>query len=104
MLQHGGADNANGHAHEHAADNANVVNGEDRRAGETAPFRYRLVLEGELAPEWADWFGAERVEHAGGRTVLELVVSDQAALHGALRRAHDLHLPLVSLTRLDVTR
>lgn len=62
---------------------------------------YRLELEGELAPEWVDWFGAHGISTAAGRTVLELAVSDQAALHGVLRRVHDLHLPLVSLHRID---
>jgi hypothetical protein len=62
--------------------------------------RYRLVVEGRLGPEWRDWFGAAAVEVDEERTVIELRVRDQAELHGLLRRVHDLHLPLVSLTRL----
>ena len=65
------------------------------------PIRYRLVVAGELAPEWAEWFGAAQVTTSDGQTVLELAVPDQAALLGLLRRVHDLHLRLVSLTRTE---
>jgi hypothetical protein len=61
--------------------------------------RYHLVVEGELGPEWREWFAAERVEVDDGTTLIELRIRDQAELHGVLRRVHDLHLRLVSLTR-----
>jgi hypothetical protein len=61
--------------------------------------RYHLVVEGELGPEWREWFAAERVQVHGGTTLIELRIRDQAELHGVLRRVHDLHLRLVSLTR-----
>lgn len=63
--------------------------------------RYRMELEGELPREWAAWFGADSVTAADGATVIELDVTDQAALHGVLRRVHDLHLRLISLTRVN---
>jgi hypothetical protein len=66
-----------------------------------AALRYRLELEGELSGEWAAWFGDAEVRCHEGRTVLELTVPDQAALHGVLRRVHDLHLRLVALNRID---
>lgn len=66
-------------------------------------FRYRLELDGEIADEWADWFGAVEIKSAGGSTVLEVTVTDQAALHGVLRRVHDLHLRLISLTQIEST-
>ena len=62
---------------------------------------YRMELEGELPPEWAAWFGARSMVTVAGRTQLEFEVADQAALYGVLRRVHDLHLQLVSLTRID---
>lgn len=62
---------------------------------------YRLELEGELPAEWAAWFGARSIVTVAGRTQLEISVTDQAALHGVLRRVHDLHLQLVSLARLE---
>jgi hypothetical protein len=61
---------------------------------------YRLEVEGRVGPEWAAWFGAATVEAVNGTSVLQLVVADQSELHGLLRRVHDLHLPLVSLSRV----
>jgi hypothetical protein len=63
-------------------------------------FRYRLELDGEIAEGWADWFGSDVVQSVEGSTVLEVTVTDQAALHGVLRRVHDLHLRLISLTQI----
>ncbi|HSJ15783.1 MAG TPA: hypothetical protein VK939_15360 [Longimicrobiales bacterium] len=71
---------------------------ESEGAFEGGVTRYRLELEGEIAQEWAGWFDADHIESAGGRAVVDVTVADQAALHGVLRRVHDLHLRLVSLT------
>lgn len=60
---------------------------------------YTIVVEGELGEDWASWFGAGSVRSENGHTVLQVTVSDQAELHGLLRRVHDLHLRLVSVTR-----
>ena len=60
---------------------------------------YRLEVEGELGEDWAAWFEVERLHVVGGRTVLDVAVADQAQLHALLRRIHDLHLTLLSLTR-----
>ncbi len=61
---------------------------------------YRLVVDGEIGEEWGSWFGECVLQSEGGRTILQVTVADQAALHGVLRRIHDLHLRLVSLTRV----
>jgi hypothetical protein len=65
---------------------------------------YRMEVEGEIGPEWADWFGADALLAADGRTSIELRVVDQAQLHGVLRRVHGLHLQVVSLTRIEEGR
>jgi hypothetical protein len=62
---------------------------------------YRLVVEGHVGPDWATWFGADGMQAANGVTVLDVTVEDQSELHGLLRRVHDLHLPLVSLNRVE---
>jgi hypothetical protein len=36
------------------------------------------------------------------RTRLEVAVTDQASLHGILRRIHDLHLTVLQLERADL--
>lgn len=62
---------------------------------------YLLVVEGHLPPEWHEWFGAESVRRDEKTSLIDLRVRDQAELHGILRRVHDLHLRLVSLTRVS---
>ncbi len=60
---------------------------------------YEIRVRGHLAPRWADWFdGMTLTSRQDGTTVLEGPVTDQAELHGLLRRLGDLGLPLVSLS------
>ena len=73
----------------------------DQAADSSETRRYRIELEGEFPADWASWFGTAEVRSERGTTVLELTVPDQAALHGALRRVHDLHLRLISLIRIE---
>ena len=44
----------------------------------TRPTTWRLVVEGEVDPGWAGWFGGDAVvlETADGRTTLLVVVPD----------------------------
>jgi hypothetical protein len=62
--------------------------------------RYRIVVGGRVAADWAGWFEANTLAPQGDDTVLEIDVADQAELHGRLRRIHDLHLSLISVTRI----
>lgn len=62
---------------------------------------YRIVLEGKLGDGARSWFEDADITATGSRTELVVVATDQAALHGVLRRIHDLHLKLVSVTRID---
>jgi hypothetical protein len=65
--------------------------------------KYHVRVQGELGPEWADWFGAIAVsKEDAGDTLLSCDVPDQAALHGLLRKLRDLGLPLISITREQV--
>jgi hypothetical protein len=76
---------------------------EPQTASATEPrlLRYRLVVEGRLDESWANWFDSEYFRSEGDRTVMEVEVIDQAQLHAVLIRVHDLHLRLVSATRLE---
>ena len=67
-----------------------------------APVHYRIVLDNVLGTGAAAWFEEAVLHAAGEQTVLDVVVADQAALHGILRRIHDLHLKLVSVARIDL--
>ncbi len=63
---------------------------------------YHVRVQGELGPEWADWFGGLAISREdAGVTLLTCEVADQAALHGLLRRLQDLGLPLLSIIRLE---
>lgn len=62
--------------------------------------KYRLIVDGNVPDEWAEWFSAE-VTRIGGNTILDVAVTDQSALHGILKRVHVLHLKLISLHELN---
>lgn len=73
----------------------------DHHAGSEG-HRYAIRVDGHLHARWAGTFeGMSATPQGDGTTVLEGVITDQAALHGVLRRVRDLGLPLISLTRLD---
>lgn len=62
---------------------------------------YEIRLEGRLGTEWSDWFAGLRVTlEDGGDTILTGPL-DQSGLHGVLRRARDLGLPLISVARIE---
>jgi hypothetical protein len=66
------------------------------------PTLYEIRIKGHLDVRWADWFDGLSVTHDGdGTTILRGPVVDQAALHGLLRKVHNLALPLVSVIRVD---
>jgi hypothetical protein len=63
--------------------------------------RYEIRFHGHLHSRWAGWFDGLMVTNEGdGTTLVVGAVTDQAALHGLLRKLHDLGLPLLSVTRL----
>lgn len=64
----------------------------------TKPELYEIRIKGHLDDKWADWFeGLTITRGDNGETLLRGPVSDQAALHGLLRRVRDLGLPLLSV-------
>lgn len=63
---------------------------------------YEIRLKGHLDARWAYWFeGLSFTYESDGTTVLSGSVSDQAALHGLLRKVRDRGLPLVSVSQVD---
>lgn len=68
------------------------------------PAIYQIRLEGQLGPEWADWFGGMSLALAvNGDTLLTGPVTDQAALHGLLKKVRDLGMPLISVNPLSLS-
>jgi hypothetical protein len=61
---------------------------------------YEIRVAGRLDARWSAWLdGLRLIAGDDGTTVLRGPVVDQAALHGLLRKLHDLGIPLVSLAR-----
>jgi hypothetical protein len=64
----------------------------------SGPGLYEIRIKGHLNDKWADWFEGLTITRAdNGETLLRGPVSDQAALHGLLRKVRDLGLPLLSV-------
>jgi hypothetical protein len=64
---------------------------------------YQIRVEGQLGPQWAEWFEGliiERVEN--GESLITGPVVDQAALYGLLKKVRDLGMPLISVTRVSI--
>ena len=73
---------------------ANVERGE--------PERYAIRIKGHLDSRWAAWFeGLTITLENDGTTLLTGPVTDQAALHGLMRKVRDVGLPLVSVTPME---
>ncbi len=65
------------------------------------PLVYQIRIKGHLGREWTEWFaGLTVTQEENGETLLTGPVTDQAALHGLLRKVRDLGMPLLSVTRL----
>jgi hypothetical protein len=63
---------------------------------------YEIRLQGQLDHQWSEWFeGFTLVHEVDGTTTLTGPVSDQAALHGLLRRVADLGVTMISVNDLD---
>lgn len=63
---------------------------------------YEIRLQGHLEARWIEWFdGLAITLEENGNTLLSGPVADQAALHGLLKKARDLGLPLLSVNTVE---
>ena len=68
----------------------------------TTPATYRIVVQGQLGPEWAAWLGGLTLSwQEPDQTLLVGQIVDQAALHGILNTIRDLGLPLLEVLHLE---
>lgn len=66
------------------------------------PAVYQIRVKGQLDGLWQAWFEGLRItSEENGDTLLSGPVSDQAALHGLLRKVRDIGLPLLSVVRVE---
>ena len=74
----------------------------DKEMNFNSPAVYRIRIQEDLGTEWDEWFcGFELVRETRGGILLTGMVSDQAALHGLIRKVRDLGLTLVSVQRVE---
>jgi len=65
------------------------------------PRVYQIRIKGHLGRQWVHWFeGLTITLEENGDTLLTGPVTDQAALHGLLKKVRDLGMPLLSLNTI----
>jgi hypothetical protein len=72
-----------------------------------SPATYQIIVEGRIDPTWSDRLEGMTLCHATAEagsplTTLEGELGDQAALAGVLNTIYELHLPVISVKRLDI--
>ena len=66
------------------------------------PKFFQIRVQGHLSQQWQDWFeGFIITLQEDGNTLLDGPVTDQAALHGILKKIRDLGMPLLSVNSAD---
>ena len=79
---------------------------ETHRLGMQQSSAYRIRIEGWIADRWKDWFNGMAITLEGGgealaTSLLQGVVSDQAALLGLLQNLYNLGFPLLWVERIE---
>ena len=70
-------------------------------ADPTQPVSYQIRLKGHLGGQWSASFeGLTITLEENGDTLLTGPLTDQAALHGLLKKVRDLGMPLLSVIRV----
>jgi hypothetical protein len=79
-----------------------MINESHPNRGTDQPAIYQIILQGHLSSQWSDWFeGFTITLDERGQTILTGPVTDQAALHGILKKIRNLGIPLISVNRID---
>ena len=66
--------------------------------------QYQIRVKGQLGSQWSEWFDCLTVLPAGGdETILRGTIVDQAALLGLIGKVRDLALPLLAVTREELS-
>ena len=72
------------------------------QANSELPLFYEIRVKGHLDGHWAAWFEDLAVSPTdNGETILNGPVTDQAALHGLLRKIRDLGLTLIAVSQVQ---
>ena len=68
---------------------------------------YEIKVKGHLDEQWSSWFEDLTIttgfsEDGTPITTFTGPLVDQAALHGVLARIRDIHMPLISVTQIEL--
>ncbi len=75
----------------------------ERNPDPSQPPIYQIRLKGQLGSQWSDWFEGLAVALADdGNTLLTGPVTDQAALHGLLKKIRGLGMILLSVSQVPL--
>ena len=78
------------------------MNGNPGQARLRKPENYEIRLKGHLDEHWSEWFDGLLITYdEDDNTILAGPVADQSALHGLLKKVHNLGLPLISVTQAE---
>ena len=73
-----------------------------RRISLSGAVTYQIKIQGHLDEYWSEWFDDLVVTYdEQDDTILTGQVTDQAALHGLLKKVRDLGLPLISVNPVE---
>ena len=73
-----------------------------RRINLSRATTYQIKIQGHLDEYWSEWFDDLAVTYdEQDDTILTGQVTDQAALHGLLKKVRDLGLPLISVNQRE---
>ena len=78
-----------------------MTNSPDPKQGSSRPMTYQIRIQGQLGPQWTEWFEELTITpQDNGDTLLTGPVVDQAALHGLLKKVRDLGMTLLSVNQV----
>ena len=74
----------------------------NRKLSLTRPMTYQIKVQGHLDEYWSEWFDGLTVTYDEyDDTNLTGRITDQAALHGLLKKVRDMGLPLISVNPVE---
>jgi hypothetical protein len=82
-----------------------MTNARNPKTDPSQPMRYEIRIKGHLGDQWADWFeGMTITLEENGNTLLTGPVTDQAELHGLLKKIRDVGMTLLSVNQYHSTK
>jgi len=63
---------------------------------------YQIRIKGHLGEQWGEWFDGMAITlEKSGDTLLTGIITDQAQLHGLIKKIRDLGMPLISIVDIN---